>query len=155
MDALESRAWLALVATCELLPAALDAQLRAGAGITHFEFMVLSGLMQAGRSTLRVSDIAAMTNATLPRLSKVIGKLETRGLVQRGGNADDARVTEVRLTSEGRKVLVHALPEHLAQVRDLVIDRLDPAQLTALADMLEPLVERLDPGRRMMAVAPH
>lgn len=155
MDALESRAWLALVATAELLPSALDADLRAHAEITHFEFMVLSGLKQAKRNTMRMTDIAAMVDATLPRLSKVIGKLAARGLVEREGNAADARVTDVLLTSEGRKVLVRALPAHLAQVRELVIDRLDREQLEALADILEPLVRRLDPQRRMMGVAPH
>lgn len=155
MDALESRAWLALVATAELLPAALDAQLRADAGITHFEFMVLSGLKQATHNTLRMSEIAAMVNATLPRLSKVIGKLAVRGLVERAGNPADARVIDVRLTSQGRKVLVRALPAHLNQVRDLVIDRLDREQLAELASILEPLVQRLDPGSRMLRVAPH
>lgn len=154
MDALESRAWLALVATAELLPSALDAGLRAHAKITHFEFMVLSGLKQAKRNTMRMTDIASMVDATLPRLSKVIGKLASRGLVERTGNAADARVTDVRLTSEGRRVLVHALPRHLAQVRELVIDRLDREQLAALADALEPVVKRLDPQRRMIQVAP-
>ncbi|QDZ14718.1 MarR family winged helix-turn-helix transcriptional regulator [Humibacter ginsenosidimutans] len=154
MDALESRAWLALVATSELLPAALDAQLRADAQLTHFEFMVLSGLMQAEHATMRSTDIASMVNSTLPRLSKVIGKLAARGLVERAENPKDARVTDVRLTSDGRKVLVHSLPGHLELVHELVIDRLDRQQLAALADILEPLVERLDPARRMLDVAP-
>lgn len=151
----ESRAWLALVATAELLPSALDADLRARAGITHFEFMVLSGLKQAKHNTMRMTDIAAMANATLPRASKVVGKLAARGLVDRAANADDARGIDVRLTSEGRKLLVRALPAHLAQVRELAIDRLDDTQLDALADILEPLVTRLDPHRRMLGAVPH
>ncbi|MHA7985767.1 MarR family winged helix-turn-helix transcriptional regulator [Rathayibacter sp. CAU 1779] len=154
MDALESRAWLALVATAELLPAALDADLRAHAGMTHFEFIVLSGLKQAGHNTMRMSDVAVMVNSTLPRLSKVIGKLSARGLVERVDSPDDARVINVRLTSEGRKALVRALPRHLELVRRLVIDRLDREQLEALANILEPVVARLDPQRTMMRVAP-
>ena len=153
MDELESRAWLALVTTAELLPAALDSQLRAEAGITHFEFMVLSGLKRAEGNTLRMSDIAAMVDSTLPRLSKVIGKLVERGLVEREAAARDGRVINVRLTSAGRRVLVRALPGHLAQVRELIIDRLDRDQLEALAGILEPLVQRLDPARRMGALA--
>jgi len=153
MDPLESRAWLALVTTSELLPAALDAHLRAEAGITHFEFMVLSGLKRAKANTMRMTDIAAMVDSTMPRLSKVIGKLVERGLVEREGGASDGRVINVRLTSDGRKVLVRALPGHLAQVRDLIIDRLDRDQLEALADILEHLVERLDPQRNMGQLA--
>ena len=82
IDALESRAWLALVWTAELLPAALDAQLQADSGITHFEFLVLSTLQQSEGSVLRTTDLAAAVNATKPRLSRVVGKLAERGLVE-------------------------------------------------------------------------
>jgi len=144
----ESRAWLSLVWTAELLPAALDAQLQAEAGMTHFEFMVLTTLQQAKGSSLRTKDLAAAVNATMPRLSRVVGKLAERGLVERLGGDADGRVIHVHLTSAGRRALVRALPGHLALVRRLVIDRLDPAQLRALADILEPLVERIDPQQR-------
>jgi DNA-binding MarR family transcriptional regulator len=144
----ESRAWLSLVWTAELLPAALDAQLQAEAGMTHFEFMVLGTLQQAKGSSLRTKDLAAAVNATMPRLSRVVGKLAERGLVERVGGDADGRVIHVHLTAAGRRALVRALPGHLELVRRLVIDRLDPAQLRALADALEPLVERLDPQKR-------
>lgn len=149
MDELESRAWLALVWTSELLPAALDAQLQADAGMTHFEFMVLSTLQQAKGAILRTKDLAAAVNATMPRMSRVVGKLVERGLVERTGGEADARVVNVRLTSAGRRDLVRAVPGHIELVKRLVIDRIDPAGLRALADTLEPLVERLDPHDRV------
>lgn len=149
MDTLESRAWLALVWTSELLPAALDAQLQADSGMTHFEFMVLSTLRQAKGSAMRTKDLAAATNATLPRLSRVVGKLAERRLVERRGDDVDARVTHVQLTSEGRRALVRAVPRHIALVRRLVIDELDEAQLEALVSALDPLVARLDPQHRV------
>lgn len=148
MDERESRAWLALVWTAELLPAALDAQLQADAGMTHFEFMVLSTLQQAQGEALRTTDLAAAVNATMPRLSRVVGKLAERDLVERAGSAGDARVVNVRLTTAGRRELVRAVPSHIELVRSLVIDRFSPDQLEALAVALEPLVERLDPQSR-------
>lgn len=148
MDERESRAWLALVWTTELLPAALDAQLQADAGMTHFEFMVLSTLQQAQGEAMRTKDLAAAVNATLPRLSRVVGKLAERDLVERIGGADDARVVHVRLTRAGRRELVRAVPSHIELVRQLVVDRFSPDQLESLADALEPLVERLDPQSR-------
>ncbi|WP_173923025.1 hypothetical protein [Agromyces sp. Marseille-P2726] len=78
MDALESRAWLSLVWTAELLPSALDLQLQAESGITHFEFLVLGTLQQAEGASLRMSDLASAVNATMPRLSRVVGKLAER-----------------------------------------------------------------------------
>jgi DNA-binding MarR family transcriptional regulator len=155
MDALESRAWLSLVWTAELLPAALDVQLQAESGITHFEFLVLSTLQQSNGASLRTTELAAAVNATKPRLSRVVGKLAERRLVERLGNENDGRIVNVHLTSAGRRVLVRAIPGHIALVKELVIDRLDPEQLRALADILEPLVERLDPlGRRAFSSTP-
>jgi len=148
MDERESRAWLALVWTAELLPAALDAQLQADAGMTHFEFMVLSTLQQTQGEAMRTKDLAAAVNATMPRLSRVVGKLSERDLVERVGDAEDARVVTVRLTTAGRRALVRAVPSHIELVRQLVLDRLSPDQLDALADALEPLVEGLDPQSR-------
>jgi DNA-binding MarR family transcriptional regulator len=148
MNEAESRAWLSLIWTAELLPAALDAQLQAEAGMTHFEFVVLSTLQQAKGSSLRTKDLASAVNATVPRLSRVVGKLAERGLVERGGGDADGRVVHVRLTTAGRRALVHAIPAHIDLVRSLVIDRLDGDQLHNLAEILEPLVERLDPQNR-------
>jgi DNA-binding MarR family transcriptional regulator len=149
MSELQSRAWLSLMWTAELLPAALDAQLQAESGMTHFEFIVLSTLRQAKGSVLRTKDLAAAVNATMPRLSRVVGKLAARGLVERLGGADDARVINVHLTTAGRRALVRAVPGHIALVKQAVIDRLDDVQLAALADILEPLVKRLDPQDRV------
>lgn len=149
MDPVESRAWLALIGTAELLPTALDAQLQADSGMTHFEFMVLSALTRTSGKRMRLTDLAASVNATLPRLSKVVTRLDARGLVQRSAASDDRRAVDVRLTADGRRAIVRATPGHIARVRQLVIDRLDVEQLTALADALEPVVAALDPQRRM------
>lgn len=149
MDELQSRAWLALAWTAELLPAALDAQLQADSAMTHFEFMVLSTLQQAQGSALRTKDLAAAVNATMPRLSRVVGKLAERGLVERIGGDGDARVVNVHLTTAGRRELVRAVPAHIALVKQLVIDRLSEAELESLVDTLEPLVKRLDPQNRV------
>lgn len=152
MDALESRAWLALIGTAELLPATLDAQLQADSGITHFEFMVLSALTRSSGKRMRLTDLAAATNAALPRMSKVAGRLEARGLIERAAADDDRRAVDLRLTTAGRRILVRATPGHIALVRRLVVDRLTPDQLTALADALEPVVAALDPQQRMRLV---
>src|SRR5690625_7750237 len=79
-----------LHALLELLPTALDQRLRP-VGMTTFEFIVLEKLSEAEGTRLRMSEIAAKTNATLPRLSRVANSLEKQDLVCRSRCAEDAR----------------------------------------------------------------
>lgn len=148
MDELESRAWLALIATCELLPGALDAQLQADAGMSHFEFQLLGILNLAEESTMRMKQLATAANSTLPRLSKAVNRLEERGWMERFPCVEDRRATNVRLTQPGRRAMILATPGHLDTVRRGVLDLLSREQLVALADALEPVVAGLDPERR-------
>lgn len=142
----QSRAWLTLISTSELLPAALDAQLQRDASMTHYEFMLLSALQRTG--AMRLSDLAAVTNATLPRASKVVSRLQQRGLVKREESAHDKRSILLELTRQGRRQLVLATPGHFDTVHRLVLDRLTLEQLDQLADALEPVLDALDPQQR-------
>lgn len=148
----ERRAWLRTVAVLELLPAALDAQLRRDAGITHFDYFVLSRLSEAPDRTLRMSVLAATTSATLPRLSHVVRRLEERGLVERRPCADDARATDARLTDAGTALVEAAAPGHVATVRETVIDALTDEQVDQLASIADAMLARLDRDGRMTAL---
>jgi DNA-binding MarR family transcriptional regulator len=79
----------------------LDTQLRRDAGLTHFEYYCLAMLSEAPERTLRMTALAQQANATLPRLSHVVRKLEERGLVERFPCPEDARATNARLTPAG------------------------------------------------------
>lgn len=146
MSAEESTAWLGLIAVAQLLPAALDAQLRRDAHLTHFEFMALTVLRFAPGGILHMTALADATNATLPRLSHVCSRLEGRGLVERSPSTRDRRATDVRLTAQGRRQLIRAMPQHIATARRLVVDALTPAQLDALAGITDAIRGRLSGG---------
>jgi DNA-binding MarR family transcriptional regulator len=148
LDPDERAAWLRLAAVVELLPAALDAQLRRDSGLTHFEYFVLAMLSEAPERTLRMTALARRTNGTLPRLSHVIARLEDRGLVERFPCPQDRRATNARLTDAGWDTLVAAAPGHVDAVRQLVLDPLSPAQVGQLAAIGEALLTRLDPDGR-------
>ena len=74
----EQDAWLALASVLIRLPQALDAQLVRDAGLSHFEYAVLSGLSDAPDRTMRMSDLAGVAEGSLPRLSQVVARLEKR-----------------------------------------------------------------------------
>jgi DNA-binding MarR family transcriptional regulator len=149
LDDRELAAWVRLAAVLELLPGALDTQLRRDAGLTHFEYYCLAMLSEAPQRTLRMTALAQQANATLPRLSHVVRKLEERGLVERFPCPEDARATNARLTPAGWDKVVATAPGHVANVRHHVIDALTPAQVDQLAALSEAMLARLDPEGSM------
>ncbi len=148
----ERAAWLRLLAVVELLPGVLDAQLRAEAGLTHFEYFVLAMLSESPERTLRMTSLAQRTNATLPRLSHVVHRLEERGLVERFPCPEDGRATNARLSAEGWDAVVAAAPGHVETVRHHVIDVLTRPQLEQLRGIGDALLTRLDPKRRLIGL---
>ncbi len=142
-------AWLRLIALLELIPGVLDSQLRRDAGLTNFEYYVLAMLSEAPERTLRMTALAAQTNATLSRLSHVVRRLEGRGLVERFPCPDDARATNARLTADGWHAVVQAAPGHVANVRRHIIDALTPEQLSQLTRIADAVLQRVDPTGAM------
>jgi DNA-binding MarR family transcriptional regulator len=135
LDADERQTWLALYGLLLKLPSALDAQLRADAGVTHFEYAVLAALSEASDRTMSMSDLAMMAGGSLPRLSQVVSRLETRGWMARSPDPADGRCTLAILTDEGWDKVVATAPGHLETVRRLVFDPLTKAQSRQLRDI--------------------
>jgi DNA-binding MarR family transcriptional regulator len=145
-------AWVRLTAVLELLPAALDSQLRQDAELTHFDYYVLAMLSEAPEHTLRMTALAERTTATLARLSHVVQRLENRGLLKRFPCPDDRRATNARLTETGWQKVRDSAPGHLAIVRANVIDALTPEQIVQLGAISDAILHRLDPERAKAAL---
>jgi DNA-binding MarR family transcriptional regulator len=142
------RAWKKLVAVVEILPGVLDGQLQRDARLTHFEYFTLAMLSEAPERTLRMTSLASATNATLPRLSHVVSRLENRGYVERTPCAEDRRATNATLTAAGWDKVVDTAPGHVLAVRENVIDELSDADVAALDRVMTALLGRLDPHNR-------
>ena len=146
LDDREIGAWMRLAAVLELLPGALEAQLKRDSDLSHFEYWVLAMLSEAPERTLRMSVLASRTSATLPRLSHVVQRMEDRGFIERVACPSDRRATNARLTDSGWDKVVAAAPGHVENVRELVVDRLSPAQLDELTNIAERILVQLSPG---------
>jgi DNA-binding MarR family transcriptional regulator len=146
LDGEQVDVWVRLKAVLELLPSALDSQLRRAADLTYFEYYVLAMLSEADGQMLRMSALAARTNATLPRLSHVVRKMAERSLVRRNPDPEDGRSVQVHLTDTGYDVLVAAAPGHVEAVRRFVFEQLEPEQVTQLGAIADAMLERLDPA---------
>jgi DNA-binding MarR family transcriptional regulator len=151
LDQDEQAAWVRLATLLELLPGVLDSQLRRDAELTHYEYFVLAMLSEAPHRTLRMTALAARTNATLPRLSHVVRRLEEKGLVERSPCPQDARATNAHLTAAGWDKVRAAAPGHVANVRQHVIGALTPDQVHQLTEITEAILGRVDPTGTMTA----
>lgn len=146
----EQRAWRRLAAVLELLPAALDSELSRDEGLTHFDYFTLAMLSEAPGRTLRMGTLAGLTNATLARLSNVVTRLVSRGLVERRQAVDDRRATDVQLTEAGWAKVVQAAPGHVRTVRASVFDLIDDEQVDQLSAICKQVLDELDPQRRLV-----
>ena len=109
-------------------------------GISGAQLFVLHQL--AAGDALSVSALAERTFTHQSSVSVVVSRLAKRGLVRRRNGADDARRTDVTLTSRGRTLLGYA-PE-VAQARLVAgLQRLRPSDRRAVARGLTALVQHM------------
>jgi DNA-binding MarR family transcriptional regulator len=144
-------AWKKLIAVVELLPGALESQLRRDADLSHFEYFTMAMLSEAPEHTLRMTALASLTNSTLARLSHVVSRLEERDIVRREPCADDRRATNAALTANGWAKVVATAPGHVATVRQTVIDPLTATDVADLDRIMGRILGALDPSNKMLA----
>lgn len=152
LDRRELAAWVRVAALLELLPGVLDRQLRRDADLNTFEYFVLAMLSEAPERTLRMTALAAQTNATLPRLSHVVRRLEDRRLVERFPCPENRRAVNARLTEDGLALMRTTAPGHVATVRRHVIDALTAEQVAQLTAIADAVLSRVDPTGSMAAM---
>lgn len=113
-------------------------------GLSFWEFDVLAALRRAGRPyrlapTALFSTLMVSSGTMTHRLKG----LETRGLVQRLPNPEDARSLLVQLTPEGVDLIDRAVEVHVANER-MILAGLKPADLAALDARLAKLLAVLE-----------
>lgn len=109
-------------------------QLRAF-GLTEVQFAILAQL-GSRPGGIGMTELARALAVTKSGLTYQAGQLDGRGLVARGASASDDRAVLLQLTRKGRALLARVLPDHVALVRDLFIDRIAPADLAIVREAL-------------------
>ena len=140
----QERAWRNYRRMRTLLDLAIARDLRVDSGLSEADYDVLSTLSEADDGRWRARDLAARLLWSTSRLAHHVGRMETRGLVQRDGVADDGRGATVTLTTAGRRTLAAAAPLHLVSVRRHLIDLLTPAEVRVLDRIAARVVAELD-----------
>lgn len=73
--------------------------------VTPDQYHVLRVLRDAGTAGISLGEIAERSPAGDPDVTRLVDRLERRGLARRSREAADRRVVTARLTTEGRRLL--------------------------------------------------
>jgi DNA-binding MarR family transcriptional regulator len=139
----ELETWLSYVAATTLLDGALDRQMQRDAGMPLAYYLILAMLSDAPDRSLRMSDLAAVTQSSQSRLSHAVARLERKGWIRRKPCAEDRRSTFAQLTEEGFAALADAAPGHVCTVRRHLFDLLTPEQVGQLREITRAVLDGL------------
>ena len=132
---LEEMVFLNVLRTGDALLQAEAAVLRS-ADITFAQYNVLRILRGAGKAGRTCSDIADRMVNRDPDETRLLDRLEARGLVQRARDEQDRRVVIARITTAGRAVL-KSLDAPVARVHRGQLGHMTRSQLETLAELLD------------------
>ena len=123
---------------------ALECQLEQDSDLSFIEYHALARLSEEPDRSLRISELAVLTNSSLSRLSHLVTRLEKWGFVRRERGRTDGRFTIATLTKAGYAKLVASAPAHVGAVRQLVIDEFNPTELDQLREYCQRIVARVE-----------
>lgn len=142
MDSATDRigAWAALLRVhAALVPKLERALSRTGLPIAWYDALLV--LNAAPGKRLRMSELGARAVLSRERISRVVGELETAGLVTRERNPDDKRSWFATITPEGRKRLRAAAPVYLAAVERHYTDHLSDRDVVTISTALQRVLD--------------
>jgi DNA-binding MarR family transcriptional regulator len=133
LDLSESRraAWFGMLRTHADITRAIDAELRARAGISLGEYDVLVQISYGPAEGMRMTELARAVVLSPSGLTRRVARLERQGLVERV--SENARIVRSVLTPDGRAAVERGAPVNLACVQERFLGKLDDAEAEQLA----------------------
>jgi DNA-binding MarR family transcriptional regulator len=137
--------WNALLRASSLVLAELDRRLRADLGINVREFDVLVNLDQVPGERMRMTDLANAVLLSSGGLTRLVGRLEGRGLLRRDPDPRDGRGYLASLTPAGRAQLAAARAVHDAIIEDMLAAHFDERHVREHIESLRAVTAQLHP----------
>jgi len=126
--------FLAIRRAVALWEARADAELGAAHGLGLSDFAALHHLAEAPGGRLRRVDLAARLALTPSGVTRLIGPLERRGIVDREQDGNDARATYAVLSRSG-KALVKDASATVAAIAESILGSLPKGDRAAFAKL--------------------
>ena len=148
-------AWEALYRAQATIAQALTAETD-WKGLAPREYGVLYALSKAPQG-IQITELGEDVLLTQPGMSRLVVRLEERGLVKRTTDPDDARACRIHLTSRGAEMQRVVGLSHSQAVSTAMTLMLSRAELTDLRDLCHRLTSHerhLKPSHNRMPVPP-
>jgi DNA-binding MarR family transcriptional regulator len=124
--------WADLLRVTELLHARVTEDLLAGQSLTPEEVELLVQLSRAPEARLRMLEVSRSLLLSKSGVTRLVDRLEERGLVTRAACPEDRRVVYATLTEPGRDVLDEARPLLAAAVAEHLGRHLSSARIATV-----------------------
>jgi DNA-binding MarR family transcriptional regulator len=135
LGSLEEEAYLNVQRTANALAQRIAELLRSH-DLTPAQYNVLRILRGAGHDGLNASDIGGRMISRDPDVTRLVDRLEKRGLVERWRCSEDRRVVWTRLAPAGRE-LIDPLDAPLNALHRDMLSHMAPERLQLLVELLE------------------
>ena len=142
----EAEAFVNVLRTASLLMGGLVELLRPY-DLTQPQYNVLRILRGAGAEGLPSGEVGARMVSREPDMTRLLDRMEARGLVTRARGTVDRRVVTVRLTDQGRRI-VDALDVPVTELHARQLGHLSADELQALSGLLERARDEPPPAPR-------
>lgn len=100
-------------------------------GLTASRLSALSVIVLGG--PISISELAEAEQVRPPTISRLVKELEWEGLVSRRGDTQDRRITRIRATSKGRRLLLEGRERRVAKLAERVAE-LSPEERRRVAE---------------------
>jgi DNA-binding MarR family transcriptional regulator len=148
-DAVEVRAqgWRTLAALHGRLEESLEKALHAEFGLSVVEYTVLDTLARQDGWHMRMQQVARAAALSQSATTRLVTRLENRGLLSRYLCPDDRRGIYSQITDQGRDLLERARPVHDATLKESLDAAAAVPELGRLVDALQGPASQEKPGQ--------
>jgi DNA-binding MarR family transcriptional regulator len=100
----QSLVFVSLLRTADALTRGAEALVKT-AGLTGAQYNILRVLRGAGEAGLGCTEIGCRLISRDPDITRLLDRMESRGLIARARESKDRRVVKTRITAEGLRIL--------------------------------------------------
>jgi DNA-binding MarR family transcriptional regulator len=149
-DQLEALVFVSLMRTADTLTRGAEALVKRF-GLSGTQYNVLRILRGAGEHGLACREVGCRLISREPDITRLLDRMESRGLIARARETKDRRVVKTRITAEGLRIL-HDLDKPVQELHRRQLGGIPAKQLKQLWSLLEQAraqIEALDPPKSL------